>query len=395
MILDDCDHYSYNFALKISDKTTKATDRFSRSVTIIAFVLGIMFISFGIYLFTNSNLSGIADIENHLPKTNIKIHSFISPNVFNCIIILVGLMVIGFCFIMFIRYNKIQFDGNYVKAKKRPAFGQVQTFKEPLYNYSGVRLRVKFYQFGILTLNKYIIELYHKDKNKIIPLYISLRKKNIRQIWKEYATVLHMPGITISERGMVSRNFQDLNRNYEEVVAKWHMPQNFIFELDKPSYITFKKRQTGEKMIKIGKVFVDTASVLYTFLTFTLVCVFIMTFFHHDSLIKYINNQVLLTIYAFTFALIIFSAINLMSKDILLLTKDKIVVFRKILFLRIRDSIIDIKHIKGLDINYTPTTERYYLSIVSDKNMVTIGNKLPAEDLRWIRAVLISEIIGN
>ncbi|MBE6450836.1 MAG: hypothetical protein IJF12_00755 [Alphaproteobacteria bacterium] len=395
MTLGVDDHYSYNFALKIGNKPSKAVDRFSRLVTVTAFVLGLMLFLLGVYHFTNSDLSGVTDIENSLPKTNIKIHSFISPDIFNLLVMSIGIFVMMSCFVMYVRYNKIFFDGNYVKVKKRPVLGPIQVFEEPLYNYSGVRLRVKFYQFGILNLNKYIIELYHKDTNKIVPLYISLKKKNIRQIWKEYATLLHMPGITMSERGMVSRNFQDLNRNYEEVVSKWHMPQNFIFELDKPSYITFKKRQSGEKMIKIGKIFVDAYSVLYTCLCALLFIAMITALIYHSALVTYIKTEILLIGYAFTFTLLLFGTINFLSKDIILLTKDKIIVFRKVVFLRVRDSIIDIKHIKGIDINYTPTTDRYYLSIVSDKNLVTVGHKLPAQDLRWIRAVLISEIIGN
>ena len=187
MTLNVNDHYSYNFALKINDTPSRAVDRFSHTLTIVAFVFGFMLFALGIYHFTNSNLSGVADIENQLPKTSIKVHSFISPSVFNFIITSIGMFVMFACFVLFVRYNKIFFDGNYVKVKKRPFLAPIQSFDEPLYNYSGVRLRVKFYQFGILNLNKYIIELYHKDENKIIPLYISLSKKNIRQIWKEYA----------------------------------------------------------------------------------------------------------------------------------------------------------------------------------------------------------------
>ena len=193
----------------------------------------------------------------------------------------------------------------------------------------------------------------------------------------------------------MERICKDLNRNYEDVVSKWHMPQNFIFELEKPKYISFKKRHTGEKMIKIGKIFVDAFSILYTFLTIALFIGLIVAIFYHSKLATYINTNILLVLYTFICAIILYSALNLLSKDIILLAKDKIIVFRKILFLGIRDCVIDIKHIKGIDINYTPTTDRYYLSIVSDKNIVILGSKLPAEDLRWIRAVLISEIIGN
>lgn len=389
------DHYSYKFKLKISDNPTKATDRFPRPVLFVAFALGLLLLLLGVYFLSNSDLSGVADIEKKLPKTSIRVTPLVSPWLFNVLLILIGSFVMYMSVVMFIKYNKIFFDGNYVKVKRRLLFGEPQIFEEPLYNYSGVRLRVKFYQFGILNLNKYIIELYHKDQSKIIPLYIALSKRGIRKIWKDYATVLHMPGITISERGMVSRNYKDLNRSYEEVVSKWHMPDNFIFELDKPKYIAFKSRQTGEKMIKIGKVFIDVYSILYAFLTFLLGVGLVAMLLNHAFFAKYIPASALLIIYALITAIIAYAVINILSKDIILITKDKIVVFRKIFFLRIRDNIVDRKHIKGIDINYTPTTDRYYLSIVSDKNNIIIGNKLPAEDLRWIRAVLISEIIGN
>lgn len=389
------DHYSFNFKLKIGDKPTKATDRFSRPLLIIGFILGLMLMLLGIYLFSNSDLSGVADIEKKLPKTNIRVRTLISPFTFKMLITLIGFFVICACVNMYVKYNKIFFDGNYIRIKKRSLIGVYETFEEPLYNYSGVRLRVKFYQFGILNLNKYIIELFHKDNNKIIPLYISLKKKNIRKIWKDYATVLHMPGITISERGMVSRNFQDLNRSYSEVVSKWHIPENFIFELDKPKYISFKSRQTGEKMIKIGKVFVDAFSMLYAFLASCLGVALISMIYYHQQIVNYIPNNILLIVYALITTIIAYIGINLITKDIILITKDKIITFRKILFLRIRDSVTQIKNIKGIDINYTPTTDRYYLSIISNYNTVMVGNKLPPEDLRWIRAVLISEIIGN
>ena len=389
------DHYSYNFKLKIGDTPTKATDRFSKPILLVSFVLGLLLFFLGVYLFTNSDLSGVADIEKQLPKTNTPIRPLVSPAFFRSLIVFVGCLVMGMSYVMFVRYNKIMFDGNYIRVKRRPAIGTVETFEEPLYNYAGVRLRVKFYQFGILNLNKYIVELYHKDESKIVPLYISLKKKNVRQIWKNYAQELHMPGITISERGMVSRNFQDLSRPYEDVVAKWHLPENFIFDLEKPKYILFKSRKTGEKMIKIGKIFVDAFSILSAVLLALLGIGIACVMCYHGFLTQYVPNNVLLVIYAGVLAVIMYFAINLVTKDIVLIAGDKIIVFRKMLFLKIRDSIIHVKNIKGIDIAYTPTTDRYYLSIVSDETIVNIGNKLPAEDLRWIRAVLISEIIGN
>ena len=43
----------------------------------------------------------------------------------------------------------------------------------------GVRLRVLFVQSGLFNRSRYIIDLYHKDSNKIVPLYISMKNKEI------------------------------------------------------------------------------------------------------------------------------------------------------------------------------------------------------------------------
>ena len=132
MIFSGSDHYSYNFALKIRDDSAKATDRFSRILIFIAFILGVMLLLLGLYHFTNSDLSGIADIEKQLPKTNIRIKPLISPGVFNFLVMLIGVYVITVCTLLFISYNKICYDGNYIKVKKRPAFGPTEFFEEPL-----------------------------------------------------------------------------------------------------------------------------------------------------------------------------------------------------------------------------------------------------------------------
>ena len=97
------DHYSYRFKLNIKHTPTKATDRFSRPLLLVALVFGFMLLSLGLYFMLHSNLHGITDIENKLPSTNVHLNPLISPVIFNIISILLGLFIILSCFNMLIR----------------------------------------------------------------------------------------------------------------------------------------------------------------------------------------------------------------------------------------------------------------------------------------------------
>jgi hypothetical protein len=49
--------------------------------------------------------------------------------------------------------------------------------------------------------------------------------------------------------------------------------------------------------------------------------------------------------------------------------------------------------IEAVDIGHNPITDRYYLSLIShDKHMV-FGKNMPIDDLRWIRGLVIREIV--
>ena len=389
------DHYSYKFKLKLNKLPAKAVDRFSRWILLLAAVCGALLLVLGLYHLLNLSFEGATDIEKTLPQTHIKIHTLVSPTIFAAILVALGSGIMIYSFINSLRYKIIFFDGNTFTVKNQPLFGPSYSFSEPLYNYSGVRLRVKFYQFGIFNKNKFIIELYHKDESKNIPLYINTNKHRIRKLWKYYAQELHMPALTISEKGMVSRNFKELDKPYQEVVSGWHLQKDFSYRFEKPDYITFKSKKSGEKMIKVKKLFFDAYSFLSIFTIIVLGSLLVYALCNHQIIVQHLPYNLALIVYAFILSIIVYSALSLVTRDIIVISKDKLFIFRKIGFVRIRDGVIDFKSIKGLDINFTPTSERYFLAIVADNHTTTFGNKLPVDGLRWIRATLINEIISN
>lgn len=99
-----------------------------------------------------------------------------NPTFFDLVIILVGAGIVLSLFLSYIRYKK-SFRRQKVQIIYRPAFGAKKVVKESIGNYEGVRFRIEFFQFGFMTKNKYIIELYHKNPQKTAPLYISTKGK--------------------------------------------------------------------------------------------------------------------------------------------------------------------------------------------------------------------------
>ena len=86
------------------------------------------------------------------------------------------------------------------------------------------------------------------------------------------------------------------------------------------------------------------------------------------------------------------SLVVVFSKDVLILTDDGIVLGHNILFLRIDLEYMPKDKIAAVDIGHNPTTDRYYLSIISDERSLIFGKNMPLDDLRWARGLVIKEL---
>lgn len=386
------EHYGQNFHLKLNNYPTKATDRVSRWFLLLALISGLMFLALGSYLIGFTDLSGTTDFERHIAQTSIKVHSFISTQAFSFILLLLGLGIVLVSVFHLLRSKKIFFDGQTFTVKDFPLIGEPHSFESSLSEYKGVRLRLKFCQYGLLSKNKFIIELYHDDPKKIVPLYISINPKHIRSIWKEYAVRLNLPPIHISEKGMVAHRVNDMERSYAEVVKEWNLPKDFIAQKKHSKDFACKQRQ-DKKLIKTRHVIFDLYSVLNIFAILLLSVLLGYAFYNHAIIIKHIPLHLALACYALVLTIIVYAFLTLMIKDLIIIHNNRIVVFRKLLGFAIQDAIINFGDIKSIDIPFTPTTGRYALQIVTNEQNVTVFSKFSADDLRWIRGFLICEIM--
>lgn len=385
------EHYGHKFYLDTTTKPVQAVNRFSPAILLIGLLCGLLFFAGGLALLLIDPATIATDADAISFSAVPKPYAILSTTMFAYVLLVLGAGLSLTTLSLDLRYKVISYDGEKISVRDCPFIGKAYSFEEKLSNFSGVRLRLKFCQYGLFNKNKFIIELYHKDPHKIVPLYISTSQKNIRHLWRQYALELALPPIHISDKGMVSHNVYDMERPYVDVVKSWHLPQNFLSGKTHSQNFIAKQRQ-DKKMIKMPHFIYDFYSNLNIAVMIILSGLLGYALYSYSAMTTYLSPAIVWVFYILLLILIGYAYINLVMRDVLLVHNQKIIVFRKILGVSYQDTLIPFAKLKGIDISYTPTTDRYALNLLTDKNIVTVFNKLSPQDLRWIRGFLVREI---
>ena len=64
-----------------------------------------------------------------------------------------------------------------------------------------------------------------------------------------------------------------------------------------------------------------------------------------------------------------------------------------IIFLRMYAEFLPKNQIEAVDVGHNPTTDRYYLSVISHDRSMVFGKNMPVSDLQWVRGYIIREIV--
>ena len=255
-------HYSHSFVLNLDKLPTKKSDRIALHILYPGLIFGTILILLGFYELFNGLSHSRTDFD-FIPENegDVIYQPFMNPTFFDLVIILVGAGIVLSLFLSYIRYKKIFFDGKKVQIIYRPAFGAKKVVKESIGNYEGVRFRIEFFQFGFMTKNKYIIELYHKNPQKTAPLYISTKGKNIRKIWEYYAQKLNLPAVVLTDEGMVRREVSDLDKSIKEMVEEGKTINSYNDREPLPPTIAFVRKR-DKTVIKARKIFWDAYNII-------------------------------------------------------------------------------------------------------------------------------------
>lgn len=387
------DHYSYKFKFDIEKLPASQKDRIPCKLAVWGILFGLVFTALGLfeaaaYFFEPAD----ADYSFNLPEQGGNMDVGPLRYSFDIFVFLFGLIIIALSVMGMLRYKKIFFDGSKVKIIHKPLFGEKQIETEDLYNYLGVLFKVEYYQLGLINRNRYIIELYHADKNKRIPLYISTSGRNIRKIWEYYAAKLKMPALFLTDKGLVSRNHKELKKTLKEMAKKWQLKALYQDEQTAPESVKCKVKK-NKVIVKEKHLFFDAYSLLACLGVIFIGAAAAALIYFHSVLLPFMGIWWYSIALAFCAAIVLFSVISIFSKDVLIVTGRDIILGHNIMFLRMDAEFLPKNQIEAVDVGHNPTTDRYYLSVISHDRSMVFGKNMPVDDLRWVRGYIIREIV--
>lgn len=383
-------HFSHNYQLQMDPLPTKESDRINLKILLPGLFFGTILFCLGAFELLNGFKKGESSFfDKAMQELNPQNYSsFLSPTFFDIVIMALGLGIIASLIFSYIRYKKIFFDGKIVTIIHRPIFGEKKIFRESIENYDGVQLRIEFYQCGFINKNKYIVELYHKNINKIAPLYISTSDKDIRKIWEGYARKLNLPTLIHTDEGLVKREVADLGKSLREMSKIWDLKKNFN---TKPSSCIAYIKAPDKTVIKARKIIWDAFNLLAWLVIFMFGIVCLIVSFNT----KAFSAAGLAAFYGICSLAIVSAIFVLFRKDKLVIKKDKIVNTHKYMLFSTKHDEMKIDDIESVDVTVNPVTGRYFVAIASAEKTIIFGKKLPINDLKWVKKFLINEIIKD
>lgn len=382
MLVHVPDHFSSKFEFDFSKLPASKTDRLSLAKALLGITLGLAMLSLG-----------ILEMFSFITAERKTEQSFIMVEIFAFIIILIALGITIGSVMSLIRYKKFRFDGENFDIIYRPSIGIKHKLSESINNYIGVRLRVLFTQAGIFTKNRYIIDLYHEDASKIVPLYISTKNKNIRKIWENYARLFKLPALSIGERGIIRRECEDLDKSIKELYLEDKLPFISSGHLPEPDSLVIRENKNSTSVMP-KSIYWDVFSFLFLFIATSSMILLIAGGIY----LTFIGSK-LPTLYWILGAIVLVGTIHLIIKLFnsycIELKDNEIIVQDIVLGSVVNYDFIGIDKLENIELSYNPIIDRYNLALISDDKVLTFGSRLPVNDLLWLKDFIIRKLVGN
>ena len=386
------DHYSYDFKFDIERLPATQKDRLPSRLAVCGIIFGFFLFLLGIWEFSMyfwGENSGMFDFE--LPQQDIAESLKFQRLTFDAMLIGLGIIVLIISIVSLYRFKEIFYDGENIKIIHKSPFSNGHTETEYLYNYLGILLKVEYFQLGLINRNRYIIELYHKDKNKRVPLYMSTSDKDIRKIWEYYSARMHLPALFMTDHGLISRNQNELKKTLRDMAKKW---KDSPLDHDEPAPASLSVTNDADKIVvKENRLFFDVYSILSILGILALSALVVYAIINYPFISGIVGNTGFIITSVLFSAIICFTLLTILSKDFLVIDKENILLGHSIPFLHIDAQSLSKDEIQAVDIGHNPTTGRYYLTVISRDKTIIFGKNMPIDDLRWIRSFVIRETV--
>lgn len=382
-------HLSNKLEFNYKKREAFLTDRASLKFLLPGIVFGFLLFLLGVYEWFNVFENGGEEL---IPAGEIPDYRpVLAVWFFDLCFALVGIGMVVTNILLYIRYNKYKFVGKKVTIIKRPIFHDRLVCQEDLKNYTGVRFRVDFLQSGFLTQNRYVIELYHPNPEKIVPLYLSTSAKGVRKKWKEYAKQFKLPILIDTDEGMKSIELKNINKSVSQLYKLGIIKDTYDAYDPLPAAICFVRKK-DKMVLKVRKILWDAYNIL-AWLAILLIGAIVLMILTHLETFKSTFAPTMYSMMVVGILIIAIALQILFRKEKLVIKKHKIVNTHKYMLFSTKHNEILKKDIEAIEVTENPATGRFFVSIISDDNTITFGAKMAIKDLQWIKRFLIHEIV--
>ena len=176
------------------------------------------------------------------------------------------------------------------------------------------------------------------------------------------------------------------------MAKKWQLKALYQDVQIEPESVKCKVKN-NKTIVKEKHLFLDAYSILACLGTIFVSGIAAVMLYFHQTVLPFLGVWWFSGILAFCTAVILFSIVSIFSKDVLIVTKRDIILGHNIMFLRMDAEFLPKNQIEAVDVGHNPTTDRYYLSVISHNGSMIFGKNMPVEDLRWVRGYIIREIV--
>ena len=384
-------HFSHKLEFKLNRLPAKISDRTHWQFMLPGLIFGLLLFILGLYEMLNGFDYSNPNVAEIIPIGDVSQYQpLLSPLFFDIVFMLIGLGMMTAAVFSYLRYVKFIFDGKNMIIGYRPAIGKKRIITENIKNYLGVRFRIELFQSGIMNCNRYIIELYHKNPERIVPLYISTSSKDVRRLWKEYSRYFELPALINTDEGLSSRDIKNLDKSLKEMAASGYITDDYDRYESLPDSLKFvrKKDKTVIKRKNVWDIYNIMAWGLISVLGLAVAAA---TFKLQQGIDN--GSYSFLLLYTAAILIILSGVVILFRKEKLVLKKNKIVHTHKYMLYSTKHNEIFKDDIESIDVTQNPASGRYFVSIISEGKTITFGAKLNIDDLRWIKKFLIHDVI--
>lgn len=384
-------HLSNKLEFNYKNRAAFLTDRAQLKLLLPGIVFGFLLLLLGVYEWFNAFEAGGEEI---IPAAEVPAYQpVLAVWFFDLCFAVVGLSIMVANILLYIRYNKYKFIGKKVTVIKRPILRDKVITQEDLKNYTGIRFRVEFLQTGFLTKNRYVIELYHPNPEKIVPLYLSTSAKGVRRKWKEYARQFKLPAMIDTDDGLKVIETKNLNKSVGQLYKMGLIKDSYDSYDDLPAAIDYARKK-DKIVLKVRKIVWDAYNLLAWLAIFLVASIVVMVITNLDTF-RQIFASTLYSMAAAGIIAIVIAIQILFRKEKLVIKKHKIVNTHKYMLFSTKHNEIMKKDIEAIEVTENPATGRYFVSVISEDNTITFGAKMSIKDLQWIKKFLIHEIVKS